>query len=404
MSDIHLLSKELLLPVVESLIETRDLKSLRLVNKSLSILATAQLFKTVIARFQSNGLSNLMEISRHPLLRHHVKSLLCEIDGPPNGYWNYEAQTNLHTLTAAPTDILDLPWVLACLLDEASRLACVMANLPNINAIHFTEMIDVTVVESSVSGTSEPFTAFEDLPEALQGQGVRSFLAIMRAMSINSNLVTTLEVSDQLHGLHYSFLNLSGLDSHHVVAMFTNLTVISIYINTKSGEERSQAILRQGNLSGLLTHAKSLQQLSLGFDQRPSEPVRLANILGSSHWKFLRTLRLTALDFHLREMRAFVEQHRKITTFGIANCRLYSGSLRGLFELIRDRLPLLKRVRLDGALGDRTSDFDFLQGCANERAGRNFLMGKGPYPNFVVTDEAAEKVSDEVSDSDSDED
>ena len=382
MSNIHLLSKELLLPVVECLTHTRDLKSLRLVSKSISILATAQLFKTVIARFQSNGLSNLMAISRHPLLKHHVKSLLCEIDGPPNGYWNYEEETNLHTLTAAPTDILDNPWVLACLLDEASRLACVMANLPNIHAVHFTEMIETPEVESNVSDTSEPFTAFGDLPDELQGQGVRAFLAMMRAMSINSNSVTTLEVSDQLHGLHYSFLNLSGLDSHHVVAIFTNLTIISIYINTKSGEEKSQTILQQGNLSGLLSRAKNLRQLSLGFDQRPSEPVELANILGSTRWKFLRILNLTALDFHLREMRAFLDQHRKITCFGLTNCTLHSGSLRGLFELLRNRLPLLKKVKLGGALGDDTKDFDFMDGSANERAGIAFVLGQGPYPTF----------------------
>lgn len=85
---------------------------------------------------------------------------------------------------------------------------------------------------------------------------------------------------------------------HHVSSVFTNLTCISLYVNTKEGEHGSEDALQGGFLSNLLMTATHLQQLSLGFDQRPNDRGRLMCILGSGEWKALRRLDTMAIDFH----------------------------------------------------------------------------------------------------------
>ena len=55
-------------------------------------------------------------------------------------------------------------------------------------------------------------------------------------------------------------------------------------------------------------------------------------------------------------------------------------------------MPLLKSVSLDGALGDRVREFDFLELSKNQRLGRKFVLGNGPYPSFEVAEGEQERL------------
>lgn len=85
-------------------------------------------------------------------------------------------------------------------------------------------------------------------------------------------------------------------------------------------------------------------------------------------------------------MTSFLLRHKNINHMGLANCRLYSGSLRQLLQLLKDGLLLLDTVSLDGALGDSTIEFDFLESIKNRRIGTEFVLGNGHYPHFTITD------------------
>ena len=381
MANIQSLAKELLIRILQEVTIGKDLKSLRFVNKSISILVTAQLFHTIFVRFRRDDLSRLITIATDPILRAHVKEISYDIDGPLEAYWNTTETTHLPGPTTPHGEIPNHRWALSCLLDEASRLAYAITHLPNVIALRLVESTGQWHDLNPDDDTNSSVLG-EHLPEDLRGFGVRSLVAMMRVASITTTDITTLEVSNRRHGLHYSFLNLTGPDMYHTFTMFANLTHIGIYINTSGGESESQVLLRGGILSELLMTASHLRQLSLGFDQRPDEDVRLAQILGSRRWKGLRKLDIMALDFHYEEMEKFLRQHPDLTEFKIANSRLHSGSLRQMFELVHTQLPQLKTVGLDGALGDATSEFSFLQFSENQRLGKKFLLGDGLYPRF----------------------
>ena len=383
MVNVYALPKEIWRRILQEITTIEDLKSLRFVNRETSFLVTAQLFYTIFLRFQRDDLSRLIAISKDPILRDHVKEISYDIDAPIERYWNSHETTYISRPINWRERILHHRSALDCLLDEASRLAYAMSNLPNVIALRFVESSG-RWHDLNPDNDTELSLSLENLPEYLRGRGVRASAAMLRAASITSTNITTFVISNRRHGLDYSFLNLDGPVMPYAVAVFANMTHISLYINTREGEPESQILLRTGILSELLATAIHLRHLSLEFDQRPRESVRLAHILGSRPWRDLRNLEIVAIDFHYHEMQDFLKQHQVLTHFKIANSQLYSGSLRQMFELLRNELQCLTTVELDGVLGDTNFEVSFLQFSENRRLGRNFILGSGPYPQFQV--------------------
>ena len=93
-----------------------------------------------------------------------------------------------------------------------------------------------------------------------------------------------------------------------------------------------------------------------------------------------------AIDFHLWEITNLVQRHQNLNHIGLANCRLHSGSLRQLLELLKGELPQLETLSLSGALGDSNMEFDFLESSENRRTGTEFVIGGGDYPTFNITE------------------
>ena len=372
------LSEELLLCIVSRVTTSRELKRLRLVSKRFALIAAEQLFQTVIGRVQQSSLQKLTAISKHPVLSTKVKTLIYEADGHLQDYWNLDArQIQYNKLIGLLRHETRDAWLFGFALDEASHLAYIMANLPNLVHVRFETSSDLR------AGLAEQ--PAPSLPEHLRGCGVRSLVAITRAASTTTaNSIKHLETSNDALGLHYSFLSLEGLDMYHIVRVFANLTRIAFYLNTNEGEHGSNDVLQTGNLSLLLTAARNLQHLSIGFDQRPHARVHLAHLLGSGTWTRLTTLDISAIDFHVWELRAFLQRHPTLTRIGLANSRLHSGTLRQLLDLLRDTAGL-ECVALDGALGDGSGEFDFLECSANRSAAVAYVFGLGEYPNFEVT-------------------
>ena len=380
------LSQELLLRIIGNVTSSDDLKSLRFVNKRTSILVTEALFHTIYVRSQEASLIKLMAISKHSLLSELVTTIIYEADANFQEYRNPQGVAGRPWWNANTEQQLDHQQIHALLLDEASRLACSVFDLPNVKSLRFAKLSPLGFDHSDPSIAELLTATVPDLPEELCGYGVQSFMTLMRAASVAASRIRTLETSNRLHGLHYSFLYLGGVDMHHIVSVFANLTSISLYLNTNEGERGSEDALRGGNLSNLLMTSTHLQKLSLGFDQRPDARVSLTCILGSGEWKALRRLDVMAIDFHLWEMTSFFLRHPDINHVGLANCRLHSGDLRQLLALLKDGLSLLKTVSLDGALGDSTTEFDFLEYSENRRTGTDFVLGIGNYPTFTTAE------------------
>lgn len=376
------LSEELLLCIVSRVTTSVELKSLRLVNKRLSIIATEKLFKTIFVRLQRNSLQKLTTVSKHPVLSTKVKTLIYEADGHFPDYWNPDESYVHYKLIGLLRHETRDAWLFGFPLDEASHLACLMTNLSNLAHVGFEDLTDLWAHSHDTDGLTESVLR---LPEHLRGCGVRSLVAIARAASTTTNCIKYLETSNHNHGLHYSFLNLEGLDMYHIICVFANLTRINFYLNTNEGELGSADVLQKGNLSALFTIARNLQHLSIGFDQRPHARVELVHLLGSGTWPHLQKLDISAIDFHIWEMQQFFLRHRNLTRIGLANSRLHSGTLRQLFDMLRDN-DGLEVVALDGALGDGSADFDFMEHSENRRKGTAYVLGHGQYPNFEITE------------------
>ena len=379
------LSQEVLLVIMGHVASSTDLKSLRIVNKAMSILATEALFHILYIRCQKGSLAKLIAISKHPIISQLVTIITYDAD---TDFWEYQSSSHISgdpRWSASVEPRLGHYQIHGMLMDEASRLAYAMAGLTNVREIRFTKLTNLRLdrSKSRVAYPRNP-AAITDLPEDLCGYGVRSFVALMRATSIAARPIHAVEISDRLYGLHYNILNLKGVDMYHVVSVLTDLTSVSLYLNTNEGERGSEDALQAGQLSNLLMTSTRLQELSLGFDQRPSDRVRLVRMLGSGRWKRLRKLKIMAIDFHLWELTDFLRRHRNISHIGLNNCRLHSGTLQQLFTLLRDGLSSLKELGLDGALGDSVMEYDFFQGSENHRAAVDFVLNGGDYPNFSM--------------------
>ncbi|MCJ1359570.1 MAG: hypothetical protein MMC33_009572 [Icmadophila ericetorum] len=344
-------------------------------------MAAEKLFEIIFVRFRKDSLQKLMAISKHPVLSTSVKTIVYEADGHLQDYWNFEESHDQFKLVGSLGHETRDEWLFGSILDEASRLASSMTNLSNLDDVRFEDLTDLWPRSQDAQRLTELVLR---LPKNLRGCGVRSLAAIMRAASVMANNVRHLEISNQSHGLHYNCLNLEGLDMYHTICVFTNLTHIGIYLNTVEGELGSIDVLRKGNLAELLMAASNLQELSLGFDQRPHARVELVHLLGSETWKDLTRLDISAIDFHIWEMEGFFLRHQNLAWIGLANSRLHSGQLRQLFDLLKGNV-VLQSVALDGALGDSIMDFDFLEHSENRRKGTAYVLGHGQYPHFEMT-------------------
>jgi hypothetical protein len=366
--------------IISAILSRDDLKSVRLVDKRCSRFATERLFKKLYVRFRECSLQKLLAISRHPELGSLVTEIVYEADGDVRQYWTPTPLASHLDLSDTSELVRGDERYLGVALDETSRLAASMTNLRRILNVRFQDLTHPEL-ESDPADQEGVIELPPTLPESLRGHGVRAFFSVMRAAVVAELALKYLEVSPLLYGLHYNFLDMKGLDMRHTSNVFVNLERILMYVNTGEGELGSQRALRKGSLATLLTNATHLRHLSLGFDQRPDESIALVDILGPGTWRALKRLEILGLNFHLWEIADFVERHPDMVRFGLANCKLHSGSLRLLLEVLRNDLSL-RTITLDGALGDTTVEFDFLESSRNQTNGRDFVLGRIQYPRF----------------------
>jgi hypothetical protein len=370
------LSSEVVLRICGNALGSRDLKSLRLVNKRFSALAAVSLFETSIVRFRQESLEGLTSISAHPYLSTLIRKIVyvCK-DEDVETYWdqNRPSQKGLHGLAEAPNAVGGR-WLVGAILEEAARLAASLTNLSGVMDIQL--WLDGAPVDSDMVDSPQPLADLQRLEP-----GIQQFSALVRASSIAKTSISTFGAFNFSRGLHYSFLEMERCDMQHAIAVFTNLTRIDLYIDTRQGEPASQVVLCKGKLADLLMTARHLRHLSLGFDQRPDQCVELLHILGTGTWEALESLELWAVDFNLWEIKGFLARHLNIVGIGLTDCRLHSRDSRRLLEAIRD-IPKLDRVGLGGALGDSTVDFNFFEHTGNRQRGTEFVLGHCLYPKF----------------------
>ena len=132
-------------------------------------------------------------------------------------------------------------------------------------------------------------------------------------------------------GISYTVLEMTSTELIHVCNAFRHLTTIDMQIDTQNGNPEWDwtKILSSGNVALVLSSAKDLKNLDLGFNVSHTEIPALTKLLGQQTWPRLRYLGLLNMVLEEDELMVFLTKHiRTIESIRFHNIILFDNHLQ----------------------------------------------------------------------------
>lgn len=378
-------------------LQTPDVISLRLVSRSWSYVATPRLLSIVHLVFKPDSFQRLVDISKHPVIRHHVTCLLYE----PAILRGYRSRQEWHENIVLPADT---PWhdvpkpppkadereqrvcrrrvVRLCMRHQppkglhpqaylrqayteyvrlyneqgdlrrndygAVTILNAMTRLPNLSEIR---MYLGSVVVGPSDYVKQAYAATLQKPEGdyehIEPHGVAQSRSLLLGAAHARLKLTRLE----LGAVDERFLQAPNEVRHEMKKAVKCLRVLKLemsvginaYRDTDAYSDESGEDLKRFRLVEFLSAAPVLEDLSLYFNSFEDKygAYKLRYIVGSFTWSVLRKLNFGWLETNQEELIAFFVRHsptlRDIT---IHDIRLLSGT----WALTLERMSVLLKL------------------------------------------------------------
>lgn len=368
---------------------SQDLKRMRLVCKTLDFSAQKALFRVVWIRANIDSFHKLDLISRHPLLRHHVKIVYHSgemlYDYPDFDRWNERLGGELY-LPWASRDVLRESFTLEDLnyhylkyrhhtegqnylnTDDNAKLLLIKAfgKLPQIDSVEFASR-DVEPEGEIMERKPWSFlTAIgrETLSEPCSICGwehhTKQFVALVQAASQSCKNLTTIkgaglgwEIFDEPNQLQKMLQKVKHVQ--HLILEIPNSRMFDL-----KGHRRK--------LARIIADAPDLKTLELSFGELPflerldDDVMKLHQLLKNrSHWPILQRLSLQAFNTTEKAFRKFLKSHAaSLKSLGISNMEFpllgdydteykSAGSIASLIKFLQSSLKL-EHVEFSGSL------------------------------------------------------
>lgn len=381
--------------IVCSKLETPDVANLRLVSSYWMNVATPWLLPEVHLIFKRDSFQRLIDISNHPVIRHHVTSLFYE----PDTLWTYHSQDEWAKGLSDPRDFrtIDFPSTPEPGATEREQRVYrrEMARLLQPPKRRHTK-------EDLCRAYSEYVRLYNDQEQLRQeNYGAAAILEAMSrfprlleiCMSLGCNIVTCTDYVNQAYGtswntpsgdgghlepsgvaqmrslllgaartdvrlrrlelgdVNWTFLQADEEVLEQMKKSIEHLKCLNLVISTgmdEAGDEIGVEIpecrkyLENGCLRDFLTAAPALEDLALDFDwYKPYCPTEMKHVVGDFTWSCLRNVAFENIDTSDQDWVAFFVRHaptlRDVT---IQTIRLTSGSWPVVLEQMSRALKL----------------------------------------------------------------
>lgn len=394
---------------------TPDVKSLRLVSTFWMNVATPWLLPRVHLIFTSDSFQRMVDISEHPVIRHHVTSLFYEPDTLTTYHSQKEWQNSLDEPRSIPLENfvavpqpVDTERELRVFRREVARLRNpprypqrylrqayaeyvrlyneqhdlrlrnygaatirhAMSRFPKLSKIYMS--LGCSIVPRS-DYVYQAYAATLQMPYGDEGHIMPSGVTQMRSLLLGADLAQLQLTCLKLGDVHWTFLRAPDQTFLSMKKALKGIRSLTLIIATANDGDEDGMIempecreyLKNGRLNDFLIAAPGLEDLWLAFNWHvPYNPFELKYIVGSFTWSSLRNVAFGYLDTAEEEWVAFFVRHsRTLRRIAIKTIRLVTG----MWVVVLERMSEVLKLEFADFRGLLMSD-DPLQHWYLERA------------------------------------
>ncbi|KAL7272463.1 hypothetical protein RUND412_004736, partial [Rhizina undulata] len=358
---------------IVSYLSGRDLNPLRLVNRTLSAVASIFKFRALHVRVTRSGLDYLLHVSRQPELARCVREItypyehLALMENPrvdfldscldPTAFSQVERFATMFfdwytDNYVAQMELEDSGECVRTLESALSRMANIRAIVPGHN--NFSICFEFEKWCRTLSATDKAY---------VQGEK-QAMKAVMDLVKTTHRLRFMLDRFERgVSGIWGGFLS-EDSDLWNCASLFQNLTSVNVCITTLNTSEDTGALMKEaaeGRIYKFLTFAPNLKTLSLaiikccnnylilpGIHRVEVPRINLLDVLGRGYvWKNLHTVNLDLPPIRLEDLVGFLGRHAMTLKCLRLCCGLLpNGTWREVMDFLKERLHLMD-LKLD---------------------------------------------------------
>lgn len=340
-----------------------DVPNARLTSKFLCHVATPFLLSEICLTSSRVSFERFWEISRHPVIRHHITSLSYEavflsVDGLKCQWEEARHAGIVHQWVQEQLE-LDERWTSSstmyhtqgvphdCSFGDEKIYTSIMSNLPKLAVIR-TSLGTGIVRREDRHQDSFASAVHKYLHHHLELVGIQHLRELLMAAHRANLSLETVQLTDA----YWRFLQAEDSDFHRMTDALKSVRHFDIHINTgifqaEDGAENglmqcSEYLKSSRRLIRLIEGSQVLNTLIVACDRfAPMCPARLDYVVGNTKWDYLASVAFNNLDTDEDSWAAFYFRHHKtLRHVRFGNIRLLSGKWVSALQRMRQVLKL----------------------------------------------------------------